>query len=70
MCNPPFYESQQEMIEAAQAKRRPPFSVSVLLFVGYISLTLTFRDIYIGVYWCRGRNGYLWRRGFFCVADD
>jgi 23S rRNA (adenine1618-N6)-methyltransferase len=26
MCNPPFYESQQEMIEAAQAKRRPPFS--------------------------------------------
>ncbi|KAL1964388.1 hypothetical protein VTN77DRAFT_6946 [Rasamsonia byssochlamydoides] len=26
MCNPPFYESQEEMIASAQAKERPPFS--------------------------------------------
>ncbi|KAJ9194279.1 hypothetical protein DTO164E3_7385 [Paecilomyces variotii] len=26
MCNPPFYESEQEMIASAEAKQRPPFS--------------------------------------------
>ncbi|KAL1846392.1 hypothetical protein Plec18167_007926 [Paecilomyces lecythidis] len=28
MCNPPFYESEKEMISSAEAKQRPPFSVS------------------------------------------
>lgn len=28
MCNPPFYESQQELIASATAKQRPPFSVN------------------------------------------
>ncbi|KAJ9295376.1 hypothetical protein DTO271G3_6199 [Paecilomyces variotii] len=28
MCNPPFYESEQEMIASAEAKQRPPFSLS------------------------------------------
>ena len=28
MCNPPFYESLQELVEAAKAKQKPPFSVS------------------------------------------
>lgn len=27
MCNPPFYESKEEMVTSAQAKSRPPFSV-------------------------------------------
>ncbi|KAL1955228.1 hypothetical protein VTO42DRAFT_8887 [Malbranchea cinnamomea] len=26
MCNPPFYESKEEMIESAKSKSRPPFS--------------------------------------------
>ncbi|KAL2002202.1 hypothetical protein VTN02DRAFT_425 [Thermoascus thermophilus] len=26
MCNPPFYESQEEMVASAEAKARPPFS--------------------------------------------
>ncbi|KAK2756811.1 hypothetical protein FQN54_005257 [Arachnomyces sp. PD_36] len=26
MCNPPFYESRQELVESAAAKQRPPFS--------------------------------------------
>ncbi|ODH25923.1 hypothetical protein ACO22_04956 [Paracoccidioides brasiliensis] len=26
MCNPPFYESREELISAARAKQRPPFS--------------------------------------------
>jgi 23S rRNA A1618 N6-methylase RlmF len=28
MCNPPFYASREEMIASAEAKERPPFSVS------------------------------------------
>lgn len=26
MCNPPFYESKQEMVASAESKQRPPFS--------------------------------------------
>ena len=28
MCNPPFYESLQELVESAKTKQKPPFSVS------------------------------------------
>jgi 23S rRNA A1618 N6-methylase RlmF len=31
MCNPPFYESQEEMITSAKTKERPAFSVSTTL---------------------------------------
>lgn len=31
MCNPPFYESQDEMVASAEAKARPPFSVRIAL---------------------------------------
>lgn len=30
MCNPPFYQSRDELISSAKAKQRPPFSVSTL----------------------------------------
>jgi 23S rRNA A1618 N6-methylase RlmF len=35
MCNPPFYSSREEMIASAEAKERPPFSVSPKLNEAY-----------------------------------
>lgn len=47
MCNPPFYTSREEMIGAAQAKERPPFSVRHIYSLVNLLLTSP------GMYWCR-----------------
>jgi tRNA1(Val) A37 N6-methylase TrmN6 len=37
MCNPPFYESEDELISSADAKSRPPFSVCYS-FLSFLSI--------------------------------